>query len=408
MRHRVRNRGVVFISLLVTMLCIALTAFAFSLHASASSSVASSSISYNSITSYRHRKPAPGITPTTTRRPKPTPTTAITSTPTPGITPTTGVTPTPTTGTTPTPLPQIVRVFVEPDVGEQVILDAINGAQKSIWLEMYLLTDKNIIQALENAAGRHLDVRVMLEPHPYGGGSPQSTLDALQAAGASVEDTSPAFTLTHEKGMIIDGNTAFIMTCNFTYSALNGKNREYGIIDTTPQDVQGAIAIFNADWNRTSVQVTDPNLVVSPNNSRTMLTNLINSAKTSLILEEEEMQDSSMEQALVNAAQRGVTVQVILASPQSGSSNDPNGPGIAVLKAGGVQVKEDTQLIMHAKMIVVDGGSLAFVGSENISTYSLDNNRELGILLTNAQIMSTLQQTFQSDWAVSQSMSWGY
>src|SRR5947209_5580814 len=408
MRHRVPNRGVVFISLLVTMLCIALTAFAFSLHASASSSAASSSISYHSISSYRHRKPTPGITPTTTRRPKPTPTTAITSTPTPGITPTTGVTPTPTTGTTPTPLPQIVRVFVEPDVGEQVILDAINGAQKSIWLEMYLLTDKNIIQALENAAGRHLDVRVMLEPHPYGGGSPQSTLDALQAAGASVEDTSPAFTLTHEKGMIIDGNTAFIMTCNFTYSALNSKNREYGIIDTTPQDVQGAIAIFNADWNRTSVQVTDPNLVVSPNNSRTMLTNLINSAKTSLILEEEEMQDSSMEQALVNAAQRGVTVQVILASPQSGSSNDPNGPGIAVLKAGGVQVKEDTQLIMHAKMIVVDGGSLAFVGSENISTYSLDNNRELGILLTNAQIMSTLQQTFQSDWAVSQSMSWGY
>jgi cardiolipin synthase A/B len=406
MRHRVPNRGVVFISLLVTMLCIALTAFAFSLHASASSSAASSSISYHSISSYRHRKPTPGITPTTTRRPKPTPTTAITSTPTPGITPTIGVTRTPTTGTTPTPLPQTVRIFVEPDVGEQVILDAINGAQKSIWLEMYLLTDKNIIQALENAAGRHLDVRVMLEPHPYGGGSPQSTLDALQAAGASVEDTSSAFTLTHEKGMIIDGNTAFIMTCNFTYSALNGKNREYGIIDTTPQDVQGTIDIFNADWNRTSVQVTDPNLVVSPNNSRPMLTNLINSAKTSLILEEEEMQDSSMEEALVNAERRGVAVQVILAAP-SGSSNDPNGPGIAVLKAGGVQVKEDTQLYIHAKMIVADG-NLAFVGSENFSTTSLDNNRELGVLLTNAQIMSTLQQTFQSDWAVSQSMSWGY
>lgn len=406
MRHRVPIRGVVFISLLVTMLCIALTAFAFSLHASANSSVASSSISYNSITNYRHRQPTPGITLTTTRRPKPTPTTVITPRPTPGITPTIGVTPTPTTGTTPTPLPQTVQVFVEPDAGEQIILNAINGAQKSIWLEMYLLTDTNIIQALENAAGRHLDVRVMLEPHPYGGGSPQSTLDALQAAGASVEDTSPAFTLTHEKGMIIDGNTAFIMTCNFTYSALNGKNREYGIIDTTPQDVQGAIAIFNADWNRTSVQVTDPNLVVSPNNSRTMLTNLINSAKTSLILEEEEMQDSSMEQALVNAERRGVAVEVILAAP-SGSSNDPNAPGIAVLKAGGVQVKEDSQLYIHAKMIVADG-SLAFVGSENFSTTSLDNNRELGVLLTNAQIISTLQQTFQSDWAASQSMSWGY
>jgi cardiolipin synthase len=408
MRHRVRNRGVVFISLLVTVLCITLTAFAFILHSTASASVASSPSVHNSVDSYhRHRKPTPSITPTATHRRKSTPTVVVPPKPTPAITPTVSITPTPTTGTTPTPLPQTVRVFVEPDAGEQVILNAINGAQKSIWLEMYLLTDKNIIQALENAAGRHLDVRVMLDPNPYGGGSPQSTLDALQAAGASVEDTSPSFTLTHEKGMIIDGNTAFIMTCNLTYSALNGKNREYGIIDSTPQDVQEAINIFTADWNRTSVQVTDPNLVVSPNNSRAMLTNLINSAKTSLILEEEEMLDSSMEQALVNAEQRGVAVQVILASPQSGSSNDPNGPGIAVLKAGGVQVEEDTQLIMHAKMIIADG-KLAFVGSENFSTTSLDKNRELGVLVTDSQILSTLQQTFQSDWAVSQSMSWGY
>src|SRR5947209_20155655 len=116
MRHRVPNRGIVFISLLVTMLCVALTAFAFSLHATASSSAASSAISYNSITSYRHhRKPTPGITPTTTRRPKPTPTTVNTPTPTPGTTPTIGVTPTPTTGTTATPPPQAVRVFVAPD-----------------------------------------------------------------------------------------------------------------------------------------------------------------------------------------------------------------------------------------------------------------------------------------------------
>jgi cardiolipin synthase len=40
-----------------------------------------------------------------------------------------------------------VQVFVEPDSGEHVITDAIRSAQKSVWLEIYLLTDRNVISA---------------------------------------------------------------------------------------------------------------------------------------------------------------------------------------------------------------------------------------------------------------------
>jgi phosphatidylserine/phosphatidylglycerophosphate/cardiolipin synthase-like enzyme len=166
--------------------------------------------------------------------------------------------------------------------------------------------------------------------------------------------------------------------------------------------VQGTIDIFNADWNRTSTQVTDPNLVVSPNNSRAALINFINSAKSSLIIEAEEMYDSAVEQTIASAGQRGVAVQVILPSPKSGSS-DSNASGIAAIKAGGAQVKEDPQLYMHAKMMVADG-TRAYVGSENFSSQSLDNNRELGLLMSDQNVLSTLEQTFQSDWSVSQSV----
>ena len=99
-----------------------------------------------------------------------------------------------------------------------------------------------------------------------------------------------------------------------------------------------------------------------------------------------------------SAAKRGVQVQVIL--PQ-GSSSDSNGQGISTIKQGGVQVKEDSQLYMHAKIIVADGQK-AFVGSENISTSSLDRNRELGVLISDASAIKTLQQTFQQDWRISQ------
>jgi len=305
---------------------------------------------------------------------------------------------------------QGVRVFVEPDAGESVVVNAISDAHKSVWLEIYLLSDTKVIHALEDAANHGIDVRVMLEPHPFGGGtSPSRTLDQLKAAGIKAQYSDPDFALTHEKGMILDGNTAYIMTSNFTRSALGGysgssylSNREYDIIDTNAKDVQAVIAIFNADWNHTTAQFNDPNLVVSPVNSRNDFNTLISSAHHTLLIEAEEMYDDAIEQALVNAAQHGVRIEVILPAPH-GSQSDSNSQGIGTIKQGGVQVKEDSKLYMHAKIIVVDGKT-AFVGSENISTQSLDRNRELGIIVSDAGVLSTLQNTFQKDWTISQSV----
>jgi phosphatidylserine/phosphatidylglycerophosphate/cardiolipin synthase-like enzyme len=209
--------------------------------------------------------------------------------------------------------------------------------------------------------------------------------------------------------MIIDDSTAYIMTSNFSRSALGGssgssgyRNREYGIIDTIQQDVQATEAIFMADWNHTNAQFNDSNLVVSPINSRNDFTTLINSARSTLQIEAEEMNDSSIEQALTNAAQHGVRVEVILPSASS-TSGDSNSQGIATIKQSGIQVREDPQLYVHAKIIVVDN-KIAFVGSENISTQSLDQNRELGILVADPSALNRIQTTFQYDWGVSQNV----
>jgi cardiolipin synthase len=99
------------------------------------------------------------------------------------------------------------------------------------------------------------------------------------------------------------------------------------------------------------------------------LTTLINSARSTLLIEAEEMNDSDIEQALTNVVQHGVQVEVILPTANT-STGDTNSQGIATIKQGGVQVREDAQLYMHAKIIVVDN-KVAFVGSENISAQSL-------------------------------------
>jgi hypothetical protein len=150
---------------------------------------------------------------------------------------------------------------------------------------------------------------------------------------------------------------------------------EYGIIDTNPQDVQAISAIFVADWNHSTAQFDDPNLVVSPINARNDFITLINSAHNTLLVEAEEMNDGDIEQAFIKAAQRGVQIEVILPTANA-SSGDSNSQGIATILQRGVQVREDPQLYMHAKIIVVDS-RVAFVVSTvvQIRLPNLDNSR---------------------------------
>jgi cardiolipin synthase A/B len=51
---------------------------------------------------------------------------------------------------------------------------------------------------------------------------------------------------------------------------------------------------------------------------------------------------------------------------------------------------------MHAKLLVADD-VLAFTSSENFSTTSLDENRELGIVLADPAALGILGQTFAQD-----------
>ncbi len=54
-------------------------------------------------------------------------------------------------------------------------------------------------------------------------------------------------------------------------------------------------------------------------------------------------------------------------------------------------------------MVLADYGMLeqvAFLGSENPGTVSLNQNRELGILVAEKPILDRLESVFNSDWLV--------
>ncbi len=289
-------------------------------------------------------------------------------------------------------------LFVEPDDGVTPLTTAIHNSQHSIWIEMYELTNKSIIHALEYAHANGVDVRVILEPHPYGSGSiNQSAYDNLMAADIPVHWASSRFALTHQKSMVVDGASAYVMTTNFTRSAFRA-NREFDVVDASPPDVAAVSAIFTADWNDRpyAPAALDPNLPLSPVDARPLLTALIASAQRTLDVYGEEMQDAGLIAALTASAERGVKVRVILPAPKAGAT-DYSGAGVATLRSTGVQVVRLSSLYIHAKVIIADSAR-AFVGSQNISASSLDRNRELGVIVADRVAIATLTTTFAGDW----------
>jgi cardiolipin synthase len=287
-------------------------------------------------------------------------------------------------------------LFVEPDDGSGPVLAAIGSARSSVEVVVYLLTDRPVIDALIAAHRRGVVVRVMLEKDPYGSGpGSASAYDQLQDAGVQVRWANPVFALTHEKAVVVDGQAALIMTLNLVYSAFHG-NREYGVITTHPAEVAEVLAGFNADWERRAFKPQAPSLLWSDANTRRKLLELIDGARTSLLLEQEALQDRELLQHLASAARRGVEVQVIT-PPDSGGS-DPNRRGREQLASAGAGVRTLEKPKMHAKIIVADG-SRAVVGSANITYSGMDNNRELGILVDEPEIVGRLVETFETDWA---------
>lgn len=289
-----------------------------------------------------------------------------------------------------------VQLSIEPDNGVQPLIRFIEACQRSLDVAMYLLSDRDVISALERSRQRGVLVRVMLEEHPYGNGpGNRQTYDRLKQAGVLVTWSPPTFQLSHEKYAIADDQVALVGTANWTLSAFK-YNREYVVVDRDPADVRQLEAIFQGDWQRQPVRLGDSHVVVSPTNSRGDLLALIASAQHQVDLEAEELQDSGIESALGQAARRGVMVRVVVPRPGAGVRN-ANALGERALQANGITVRELRTPFPHAKAIVVDERE-AFVGSENISKPSLDDNREVGLLISDPGAIKELSTAFAHDW----------
>lgn len=295
-------------------------------------------------------------------------------------------------------------LVIEPDQGMTSIYNFISAAKSTIDMTMYELVDTTAQNLLCTAESNGVKVRVILDVNDEKSNN-TAAYNQLKDCGVSVVWAWTKYEATHEKSIVIDAATsnaqAAVMTLNLT-SRYYSTTRDFAIIQNNATDIAAIEATFNKDYEHETVTPSNGvDLVWSPTNSQSSLLSIINNAKTSLLVENEEMSDTAIVDALENAAKAGVSVNVVMTNDDNEYESEFN----ALSKAGvNISTYPDnaTSLYIHAKVILADYGKSnanAFVGSENFSSASLTDNRELGMTTTNASILSQLETTMSSDYS---------
>jgi cardiolipin synthase A/B len=287
-------------------------------------------------------------------------------------------------------------LVVEPGAGFSSVYNLINGAKRSIDVTMYEFSDTTAEHDLAAAAQRGVHVHVILDQREQSENS--AAYSYFGSHAVKVTWSSPKYRYTHQKTLVVDGSEAVIMTANLT-SQYYTTSRDFLVVDTNRADVAAITAVFNADFTQTAVRPGDgSDLIWSPTDSEGKLLGLIHDPTSSLRIYSEEMGDTTVENALIRAAKRGVDVQVC-GENESGEYDR----AYSKLARAGVHISyysSSTGFYIHGKVIEADYGTAhakVFIGSENFSNTSLNDNRELGLIISSHAVMSAIAGTFASD-----------
>ena len=192
-----------------------------------------------------------------------------------------------------------------------MIYSLINAAQHTIDITMYELDDPTFEQDLANRVAAGVAVRVILDQNLEGNNN-QAAYAFLSQNGVAVHWANPVYAATHQKSITIDGAQTAILTLNLTpryYST----DRDFAIIDSDLNDVSAIEGTFQADFTNSAITpALGDDLVWSPTTSEGAILGLINSAQKKLQVENEEMSDRDIVNALASAARRGVDVQITM------------------------------------------------------------------------------------------------
>jgi phosphatidylserine/phosphatidylglycerophosphate/cardiolipin synthase-like enzyme len=275
-----------------------------------------------------------------------------------------------------------VKLIIQPADGVAPVVRAIQKAKKTIDIVIFRFDREEVETALEKAVERGVAVRALIAHTNKGGEKRLRKLELrLLEAGATVARTADDLARYHGKMMIIDGGALHVY--GFNYTSLDTEHsRSFGIVTRDHRIVQEAMKLFEADAMRQNYTPAHLRLVVSPENSRALLTGFIKGARRELLIYDAQVSDNAIQKVLAERAAAGVKIR-ILGRLEKGNRD--------------IKVRKLGTLRLHVRAIIRDGKA-AFIGSQSLRKLELEGRREVGIIIRNGGVVRKLQTVFESDW----------
>lgn len=301
-------------------------------------------------------------------------------------------------------------VIVEPEMNREPFVRVIQDAQKSLDIAAYRLTDDLLISELSKATQRGVRVTVIVTREMYksecGAEAHENSLKVLREAGLNVLISPALYTQAHHKMILVDNEYALIGTGNLGGHAFeeiegNKAQRDFWVTVTDPGQVNELREVFAADLEGRETHLTPALLVWGPDQGRAPFIELINSAQNSIWVYQADIQDKEIADVLVAAAERGIDVRLIMSPFPYNKNKDGNIPNQERLRRAGGQVGLVNHVLGHAKVVLVDVETdtpRTWVGSTNFYPPSLDENRELGIIISDPRSINKIRSVFKADW----------
>jgi phosphatidylserine/phosphatidylglycerophosphate/cardiolipin synthase-like enzyme len=276
-----------------------------------------------------------------------------------------------------------VSLIVEPDDGIAPVVSAIEEAKKSIDIGIFRLDRGDVARALRGAAERGVTVQALIAHTNRGGDRRLRKLEQdLLEKGASVRRTDDDLRRYHDKIMIVDRATLYVLGFNYTAADVN-TSRSFGIVTRKRELVQEALKLFEADSLRQPYTAGPKAFIVSPVNARERLAAFLGGARRELLIYDPKLTDSRMIRILQDRMRAGVEVRILGHLGKGGA---------------GLTAEEFPGRRLHVRAIIRDGQQ-AFVGSQGLRKLELEQRREVGVIVDDRDIVVRLRAVFEDDWS---------
>ena len=263
-------------------------------------------------------------------------------------------------------------------------MEGIDKAEHTIQIVIFRFDRGEIEAALTRAARRGVFVHALVAYTSQGQGGEQTLRNLemrLLADGVSVARTATDLVRYHDKLMIIDQQTLYMLGFNYTYIDTE-RSRSFGIVTQKEDWVREAVKLFTADATRQQYTPECDTFLVSPGNSRRQLLKFLQATRRQLCIYDGELTDPDMIRLMQQKAREGVDIRII---------------GAIGKRAAGMKVAA-LPMRLHAQTIIRDGEQM-FLGSQSLRTLELDARREVGILVDEPEVVQKFLATFEADWS---------